>query len=105
MLNKNRVRPLKVYVKVKADFDRTGYMVPTEITWTDGRIFRIDRTGDIRETETGYTGVKRTRYSVVIRGQNRYLYFERYRYGCGSQFGRWFLECEAEVPESLLPSA
>ena len=84
MLNKNRLPPLKVYVKVKADFDRTG---------------------DIRETETGYTGVKRTRYSVVIRGQNRYLYFERCRYGNGSQFGRWFLECEAEVPESLLPSA
>ena len=105
MLSKNRLPPLKVYVKVKADFDRTGYMVPTEITWTDGRIFRIDRTGDIRETETGYTGVKRTRYSVVIRGQNRYLYFERCRYGNGSQFGRWFLECEAEVPESLLSSA
>lgn len=27
----------RVYVKVSSDFDSTGYMQPTSITWSDGR--------------------------------------------------------------------
>ena len=29
----------RVYVKVSSDFDSTGYMQPTSITWSDGRSF------------------------------------------------------------------
>ena len=37
----------KVYVKVTSEFDSTGYMQPTSITWSDGRTFPIDQ---VRET-------------------------------------------------------
>lgn len=30
----------RVYVKVSSDFDSTGYMQPTSITWSDGRTFQ-----------------------------------------------------------------
>ena len=32
----------RVYVKVSSDFDSTGYMQPTSITWSDGRTFPIE---------------------------------------------------------------
>jgi len=41
--------PLKVYVGVKADFQKDGIMIPREITWEDGRRFEIDAVLDIRQ--------------------------------------------------------
>ena len=41
-------KPERVYVKVSSDFDRTGYMQPTAITWVDGRVFKIDDVKDFR---------------------------------------------------------
>ena len=32
----------RVYVKVASEFDSTGYMQPTSITWADGRTFPIE---------------------------------------------------------------
>lgn len=34
----------KVYVKVTSEFDSTGYMQPTSITWTDA-LFPLNRYG------------------------------------------------------------
>lgn len=36
----------KVYVKVTSEFDSTGYMQPTSITWSDGRTFSIEQVRD-----------------------------------------------------------
>ena len=33
----------RVYVKVNANFDSTGYMQPRSIMWSDGRVFNIDK--------------------------------------------------------------
>ena len=42
----NSAPPLpKVYVPVKVCFDADGNILPTEITWEDGRKYRIDRAG------------------------------------------------------------
>lgn len=32
-----RTKIERVYVKVASEFDSTGYMLPTSITWADGR--------------------------------------------------------------------
>lgn len=34
----------KVYVKVTSEFDSTGYMQPTSITWSDA-LFQLNRCG------------------------------------------------------------
>lgn len=36
-----RIKIERVYVKVASEFDSTGYMQPTSITWADGRTFPI----------------------------------------------------------------
>ena len=36
----------RVYVKVASEFDSTGYMQPTSITWADGRTFPIEPVRD-----------------------------------------------------------
>lgn len=38
-----RPKPERVYVKVTTDFDETGYMCPSTITWEDGRTFKIEK--------------------------------------------------------------
>ena len=50
----------KVYVKVNVDCDSKGDMTPKAITWSDGRIFIIEKVKDHCPTSTivkGYTGV------------------------------------------------
>ena len=58
----------RVYVKVSSDFDSTGYMQPTSITWSDGRTFPIETVRD-----NGYSG---DCFTVLIQGQEKHLFFE-----------------------------
>ena len=41
-----KTRSEKVYVKVNVDCDSKGYMTPKAITWSDGRIFIIEKVKD-----------------------------------------------------------
>ena len=64
-------------------------------TWRraeDGRIYKIDEIVTVRETEVAYTGRRRERYVVKIRGQMCSLFFERTKLPLGPQFGRWYVE-------------
>ena len=93
-------KPQRVYVKVRSDFDATGYMQPRFIIWPDGRVFRIDAIRDFYPAGAGNPGVTghswsvstSDRYTVIIQGEQRYLYFERSRPGFVSTVGRWFVE-------------
>lgn len=80
----------RIYVKVSADFDCTGCIHPRSVIWEDGRVFNID---DITDFYPGY--IKDhcgDRYTVMIRGKTRYLFFERGNEHIGSKSGRWFVE-------------
>ncbi len=77
---------MRTYVKVNSDFDATGYMQPRAITWKDGRTFRIDAVKDL------WPGKRDDRYTVVIQGEERYLYYERPTELHPSRFGRWFVQ-------------
>lgn len=82
----------KVYVKVKACFRQDGTVVPTEIEWTDGRKYPIDRVTDIRQAASLKVGGQGDRYTVIINGRQKYLFFERSTGLFGSNLGRWFVE-------------
>jgi hypothetical protein len=80
----------RVYVGVTSDFDPTGYMQPRVIIWSDGRAFQIETVrafrpaGDSRLLDC---------YTVVIRGQEKHLYFERAaRESFTGRLGRWYVE-------------
>lgn len=93
-------KPKRIYVKVSSDFDSTGYMQPRSITWSDGRVFRIDAIRDFYPAGAGNLNVtghswrvsSNDRYTVIIQGEQRYLYFERSRPGFVTTVGRWFVE-------------
>ena len=87
------IRMQRVYVKVTSDFDSTGYMQPRLITWTDGRVFKIDNVKDFRPAGSDTNNSFCDCYTVVIKGEVKYLFFEKANAHHVSRFGRWYVEC------------
>lgn len=83
----------RVYVKVNTDFDSTGYMRPRSIVWSDGRIFNIDEVKDFRPASTLDKYHGGDCYTIVIRGEEKLLFFEKTSGYFASRVGRWFVEC------------
>lgn len=83
---------IKVYVAVRASFDDEGTLIPTSITWEDGREFEIDRVTDIRQAAAMKAGGQGDRYTIQINGHQSYLFFERNASLTGNNIGRWFVE-------------
>ena len=81
-----------MYVAVKVDFRDDGIMLPREITWEDGTKYEVDRVLDIRQAPAMKAGGQGDRYTVKIRGQQSYLFFERNTQKYGNNIGRWFVE-------------
>ena len=73
----------KQYLKVEAVFDCEGHMRPTAVIWSDGIKYSIDRINDIRRVASMKSGGIGIRYTCVISGVVRYLFFES---------GKWFTE-------------
>lgn len=86
------VKPPKVYVAVKADFAADGTLLPRIITWEDGEKYEIDRIIDIRQAAAMKAGGQGDRYTIMIRGNQSYLFFERNANLTGNNIGRWFVE-------------
>jgi len=85
-------KPVKVYVAVRAAFDEDGCLIPTEITWEDGRKYPIDKVTDICQASAMKAGGQGDRYTVIINGHRSYLFFERNASLTGNNIGRWFVE-------------
>lgn len=84
----------RVYVKVDACFDNTGFMHPRIITWPDGRVFAVDSVKDFRPASTVGVSLSGDCYTVMIRGQEKHLFFERSDPLFPSRIGRWFVETQ-----------
>ena len=82
----------KVYVAVRVEFDEYGVMYPREITWEDGEKYEIDRVIDIRQAPAIKAGGQGDRYTIMVKGQQSYLFFERSTNLTGNVIGRWFVE-------------
>ena len=87
----------KVYVKVNSDFDSTGYMQPRSITWADGRTFKIDTVKDYRPSGYYRQGAEGACYTVMIRGEEKHLYFEWTNSAFASRVARWYVVTAAET--------
>ena len=82
----------KVYVDITAKFNADGLLVPTSIIWEDGRRYVIDKVSDIRQAAAMKAGGQGDRYTIWIKGQQSYLFFERTANLTGNYIGRWFVE-------------
>ena len=87
-----RPTPQRVYVKVTSEFDATGYMQPRAITWADGRTFAVDAVRDFRPAGTLGCDCRGDCSTVVIRGEEKHLFFERVDPLFSGRVGRWFVE-------------
>ena len=73
----------KIYVSVELIVDEDGRTMPTAIIWEDGHRYSIDKVKDVRYAASQKAGGIGTRYTCLIMGQQRYLYFED---------PKWFVE-------------
>ena len=87
--------PTRIYVKVNSDFDATGALTPRAIIWSDGRTFKIDSVRDFRPASTIESGRAGACYTVLIHGEEKYLFFEKTNVMFGNRVGRWWVECAA----------
>ena len=87
-----RTKTERIYVKVNSDFDSTGYMQPRSITWKDGRVFKIEAVKDFRPAGSLEYGLPGDCYTIVVRGEEKHLFFEISSEYYASRFGRWFVE-------------
>lgn len=77
----------KVYVRTVCEFLRSGGIRPLEIVWADGKRYQIDRIKSIERAPCKSGGILPDRYTVMVLGQQKYIYYE-------TQRQRWFVERE-----------
>lgn len=75
----------KVYVQVNLDVDEEGNIRPRLIHWIDGRVYEIDRLKQICRAASTKVGGCGIRYTVMIGGQQSYLFNED---------TKWFVEAK-----------
>ncbi len=75
----------KVCVEILARFLSDGGLRPVELLWTDGERYPIERTKFIEHAPANVESILPVRYTVVVGGKERYLYFEPEKM-------RWFVE-------------
>lgn len=73
----------KVYVKVRADHEPDGRVIPLMFRAEDGPAVRIDRILDVREAPSLKLGGQGTRYTCRIGERQIYLFHDR---------AQWFVE-------------
>lgn len=84
--------PDLVYVEAIVFFDVDGKITPLKIRWETGEVFIIDKVKDVRTAASRKGGGAATRYTVVINGQETYLFRSTTAgaHGCG----RWYVEAK-----------
>lgn len=91
MKSKSNRSAERVYVKVNSDFDVTGYMQPRSITWDDGRTFPVETVNDFRPASAVESSLSGDCYTIIIRGGEKLLFFERTDPLFAGRFGRWYV--------------
>ena len=76
----------KVYVDVNEYRLKDGQLVPLSFIWEDGISYEIDKIIDVRRAASLKAGGVGLRYTVRIRGQERFLFLE------DGIVCRWFME-------------
>ncbi len=73
----------KVYVDVSLDISKDGRVRPRTLRYEDGTVYVIEQVKDVRRAASVKVGGLGVRYTIMIRGHERYLFDES---------GKWFIE-------------
>ncbi len=71
-----QVQVSKIYVDVMAEFTKDGRLMPHSIKWEDGSIYEITRVKDCRRAASLKAGGVGMRYTCIISGQEKHLFYE-----------------------------
>ena len=74
----------KVYVDVTAELSKDGDLVPKSFRWEDGQVYEIERIKEVRRAARLKAGGVGMRYTCVIGGQEKHLFYE--------DNNMWFME-------------
>ena len=74
---------MKIYVGVESYTDEIGHTSPHIVYWQDGRRFEIQKSLDERHAVCVGAGGCGMRYTCLINGKKRFLFFEG---------PRWFVD-------------
>lgn len=66
----------KVFVRVLAEFDLQGRLMPQAFYWEDGRRYEIDRVLDVRRAASLKVGGSGMRYTCRVLGKPVYLFLD-----------------------------
>ncbi|MEE1115129.1 MAG: hypothetical protein UHN88_08650 [Eubacterium sp.] len=69
-------QPDKIYVDVTAVFSREGSLTPSEMVWTDGRRYAVDRVLRVQREASRKAGGTGICYTCMIRGNRVRLFYE-----------------------------
>lgn len=86
---------MRVYVDVDATFEKSGRILPRALVWEDGCRYEIDRVTNVRPAVAARAGSGGDRYTIIVKGRESYLFFERSADLMGNSLGRWFVERKA----------
>jgi len=86
---KQKVATEKVYITVMADCLKDGTVIPRSFVWEDGLRYHIQRVINMQILTALKSYDKCTRYKVLMRNQERYIFFEEY-----NGVRRWYVERE-----------
>jgi len=84
----------KIYVKVLAEFDTEGKVIPKSIEWYNGKIYEIKKILDVRNAVALKTSGSGIRYTVKIGRQITYLFCEGQNISNHHSFCKWFVEAK-----------
>ena len=83
---------VKEYVEVGVEFLPDGAMQPRFLIWSDGRRYDIDKIKAVQAAPALKAGGQGDRYTIMIEGHERYLFFEHNADYGNERIGRWFVE-------------
>lgn len=83
---------VKEYVEVLVEFAPDGTMLPRILVWEDGRRYEIDKIKAIQPAPALKAGGQGDRYTILIEGQERFLFFEHNADYGNERVGKWFVE-------------
>lgn len=86
---------MKVFVKVRGDFDMNGQFTPLLFRTEEGPVVRIDRILDVRPAASLRSGGKGIRYLCRVEDARVYLFRDE---------DKWFLE-KILLPERAFPDS
>ena len=89
---KEQPRYVKEYVEVLVEFAPDGTMLPRILVWEDGRRYEIDKIKAIQPAPALKAGGPGDRYTILIEGQERFLFFEHNADYGNERVGKWFVE-------------